>query len=440
MSRFGIVVALLSIVTVVSLVAFANDRHPVHATHTCLSHPGAFRLDSYEALTSGGNSWRSLYSRSMELAAHNQLVPDVPSFALDHAEVGSRSDGSANIDRAYIPPVLLKAIGWVESGWIQACPSVPYGTVGPVLVSHDYGYGIMQITTGMQNLTGVPTLDQVMIAGHYGFNIARGAQILMDKWNAAPEQRPVVGQRAQDRVESWYYALWDYNGFAFINHPLNPIFDPLRAPYRCDGTQNRGAYPYQELVFGCMKNPPVIFDVPLWDPVSATLPDLTNPAFTGPMSIANWEACAVHFACAPMDIPIPTPTHIDVTEPAASRAEVIGAPEISVLTEFEFFLTKGEVSNPRLVNVVNTGTGPLVWKLVRSDTWIKLSRANGVALGTDVGPLPSGFTFHVDTSEMEAGVHVGEIRIRSRMPNETKVIKVEVVVNIYTFIPGVIVN
>ena len=158
------------------------------------------------------------------------------------------------------------------------------------------------------------------------------------------------------------------------------------------------------------------------------------------MSIANWEACAVHFACAPMDIPIPTPTHIDVTEPVVSRVEVIGAPEISAPTEFEFFLTKGEVSNPKLVNVVNTGTGPLVWKLVRSDTWIKLSRANGVALGTDVGPLPSGFTFHVDTSDMEAGVHVGEIRIRSRMPNETKVIKIEVLVNIYTFIPGVIVN
>ena len=118
MSRFGIAVALLSIVAAVSLVALANERHPAHATHTCLSHPGAFRLDSYEALTSGGNSWRTLYSRSMELAAHNQLVPDVPSFALDPAEVGSRSDGSAVLTgHTYRPFYLRRSAGLRAVGY-----------------------------------------------------------------------------------------------------------------------------------------------------------------------------------------------------------------------------------------------------------------------------------------------------------------------------------
>ena len=57
-----------------------------------------------------------------------------------------------------IPPVLLKAIAWIESGWAQASydPPVQYGQVGPVLSSHDCGYGIMQVTSGMQNVSGVP--------------------------------------------------------------------------------------------------------------------------------------------------------------------------------------------------------------------------------------------------------------------------------------------
>ena len=52
----------------------------------------------------------------------------------------------------------------------------------------------MQVTSGMQNLTGIPNLDQAMIGGHYAFNIARGARILAEKWNLAPEFRPDRGQ------------------------------------------------------------------------------------------------------------------------------------------------------------------------------------------------------------------------------------------------------
>ena len=58
---------------------------------------------------------------------------------------------------------------------------VHYGALGPTLVSHDCGYGITQVTTGMQNISGVPNVEQSMIGGHYAFNIARGAQILVDE-------------------------------------------------------------------------------------------------------------------------------------------------------------------------------------------------------------------------------------------------------------------
>ncbi|NIN67101.1 MAG: hypothetical protein GTO63_20880, partial [Anaerolineae bacterium] len=126
---------------------------------------------------------------------------------------------------------LLKAIAWIESSWAQADWSVPYGGIGPVLISSSCAYGIMQVLSGMENTTGVPNLDQAMIGGHYAFNIARGARILAQKWNYAPSHRPIVGNRNPEIVEDWYYAVWSYHGFTFRNHPLNPDYSPSRPAY-----------------------------------------------------------------------------------------------------------------------------------------------------------------------------------------------------------------
>src|SRR3990172_8717463 len=209
------------------------------------SAAGPFPFEAYEAA-----DYRNTYARSLELAGFNQLFPEHEGFALPRLESGDRAAGSSQTVDPYIPPVILKSIAWIESGWAQASydPLVQYGEVGPALISHDCGYGIMQVTSGMQNVTGVPNLDQVMIGGHYAFNMARGARILADKWNMAPEFRPVVGNRDPNIIENWYFALWGYNGFAFKNHPLNPVYDPNRAPYTC--VEDRAGYPYQELVLG----------------------------------------------------------------------------------------------------------------------------------------------------------------------------------------------
>jgi hypothetical protein len=210
--------------------------------------------------------------------------------------------------------VLLKAIAWIETA-AQAShdPLVQYGEVGPALISNDCGYGIMQVTSGMQNVTGVPTLDQAMIGGHYAFNIARGARILADKWNLAPEYRPYVGSRNTTIIEDWYYALWAYNGFAFKNHPLNrDLYDPYRPPYRCDAPPRYPdgtpyAYPYQEKVLGCVANPPWRGGSPLWPAQPVHLPNLADPAFRQPLDPANWNACSQSFQCGPMNIPTPNP-------------------------------------------------------------------------------------------------------------------------------------
>ncbi len=202
------------------LVAFHAGARPAGATHLCGntgSSQGPFDLQAYEDA-----DWQTTYGRTLVLAGLDKLFADVPGFDLPQLETGGRSAGSGQLTNPYIPPTLLKAIAWIESSWAQADYSVPYGAVGPALISHDCGYGIMQITSGMQNTSGAPSLGQAMIGGHYAFNIARGARILAEKWNAAPTYRPIVGNRDRTIVENWYYAVWSYNGFSFKNHPLNP--------------------------------------------------------------------------------------------------------------------------------------------------------------------------------------------------------------------------
>ncbi len=276
-----------------------SSSSPALATHICGntgSPAGPFNIQAYEAA-----DWRTTYARTLELAGFNQLLPDVPNFNLPLLEYGPRSSGSGDQRAPYIPPTILKAIAWIESSWVQADWSVPYGSVGPALISHDCGYGLTQVTSGMQNGSGVPSLDQVMIGGHYGFNIARGARILAEKWNLAPNYRPLVGNRDPNIVENWYYAVWSYNGFGFSNHPLNPSFNLLRSPYLCNGTQPRSNYPYQELILGCVANPPVVGGTRLWDPLPVTLPSLSDPA----LSLDRWNACSGSFNCAGMDMPTP---------------------------------------------------------------------------------------------------------------------------------------
>jgi hypothetical protein len=247
----------------------------------------------------------------------------------------------------------------------------------------------MQVTSGMQNVAGVPNLDQAMIGGHYAFNIARGARILAGKWNMAPEYRPIVGNRDPNVIENWYFALWGYNGFAFKNHPLNPAYDPNRVPYSCgpegDGFgHDRAAYPYEELVLGCVAHPPVRNGTPLWDAVEVHLPDLNDPQFAGPLSTANWDACSFELQCAPLDIPTPNANHVDPTVPGVARSEVLGTPVLQVSQDvigLPTYPPGGEVQ----VTVSNPGSGLLVWRATSSALWLKVSRPEGVSPGADLG-------------------------------------------------------
>lgn len=187
---------------------------------------------------------------AFDRAANGELPPNYPQIP---ASTGVQT----------VPPSVLKAVGWVESNWRQFTPG------GRPLLSFDFGYGIMQITSGMAGAFGSTqgSLDagtQSLIASNYTYNIAYGARMLAQKWAGAPQ----VGNGDPTVVEDWYYALWAYNGWGWVNNPNNPRFTRQGTPATHPST-----YPYQERVLYLVAHPPKDRDGnPLWQPVPVTLP------------------------------------------------------------------------------------------------------------------------------------------------------------------------
>ena len=346
---------------------------------------------------------RSLYMKAMDLAGYDMLFPKDPFFSQPSIEMGTRANRTKAPD-VYVPPTLLKAVSWIESTTSQGAAALPFGAIGPALVSFDCGFGIAQVTSGMTaplGEAGQPTDQQALVATHFAYNIGRGAAILIDKWNAAPDARPIVGIDTNSDphiVVNWYYAVWSYNGFTGpganrSNHPLDPVYGSWpRTPYSCgsatDGLgHNRSNYPYQELVYGCAANPPVVQGKPLWNPLQATLPDLKNPYWRAPLDLANFQ-----YPYDKMDLPTPKPAHQDPTpkpDPAA-RLAVLGAPKLSVDRPIVLVNVRpGESASPADVHISNTGTGIVPWRVSATKSWVRFSLQAGVAVGTDLTCLPA---------------------------------------------------
>ena len=401
------------------LLHLLSSGSPASASHLCSSTGspfGPFDIESYEAA-----DYRDVYARTFELAAFNQLFPEHDGFAMSELESGQRADGSGQKVDPYIPPVILKSIGYLESGWAQASysPLVQYGEIGPVLSSHDCGYGLMQITSGMQNISSVPNLDQAMIGSHFGFNIARGAAILAGKWNFSPEVRPIVGARDPTLIEDWYYAIWGYNGFAFSNHPLNPAYQPSRVEFSCGATgdgfgHDRTQYPYQELVLGCAERPPIRVGQQLWEPQEVHLPDLADPAFAGPLKVENWNSCSYSLDCAAMDMPTPNSNNQDPTGLSVTREEVIGEPVMALSSAGVSVTLSSDAAVTGLeFGVLNTRTGLLGFQVLTDVSWLKAATPVGVALGDDLGGDDGTVRLTVNPAGLAPGQHIGRAKISS---------------------------
>lgn len=235
-------------------------------------------------------------SRAEERAGHILLTTD-PDFKVPDLE--TQPDGDGGKVAAYVPPTLLKAIGWIESGWRQASFSTPRGSTGPTVTSTSCAYGLMQILSGMQ-IEGTPTPKQRKIGTEYLANIAAAVQLLAIKWNLAPDTLPAVLPRNPRVLEDWYYAVWAYHCYGDVcdalgirNNPDDPALKWPRPMYNSPEQLASGGqftftdYPYQELVYGVIAHPPKVNGAPLWSPLPVVLPPKGTVGFPEPRSFLH---------------------------------------------------------------------------------------------------------------------------------------------------------
>jgi hypothetical protein len=426
---------------VASLVAATLALQPSHAAKAdgC-AFP--FTPTTYEGLRD-----RQLFLDTIELASFDMLFPGDPYFGLPPIEVGSRAS-DRQTEPGKVPPTLLKAIAYIESSIAQGAGTTPFGSIGDALIAFDCGHGVTQVTTGMTIPTGEAgrgSPEQALVATHFAYNIARGARILIDKWNEAPEEIPVAGFDTGGHpalIENWYFAVWNYNGFTGpganrSNHPMDPIYGSWpRTPYSCgpqsDGLgHNRSNYPYQELVIGCATNPPVVDGVPLWQAQPVSLPDLNNPSVSQPLALENFV-----FPYTRMDIPTSQPFHLDQTPapPASLRDTIVGNPSIAVSDPIlNVGYTDGAGSTTQIVDVFNVGSGVLAWYAVSSAPWLQILPYTGVAVGLDYACNPGApcdraghMEITVDPEQLPAGVTEGQIVLQALGTTQMQVINVHV--------------
>jgi hypothetical protein len=101
-----------------------------------------------------------------------------------------------------IPPEILYGIAYQESGWRQ------FDSNGNPLIGYDgIGIGMMQISSYWH------LYDRERLKYDIDYNIAAGADILMDKWWNTPS----IGNDALSCYEHWFYATWAYNGWVAHN-------------------------------------------------------------------------------------------------------------------------------------------------------------------------------------------------------------------------------
>lgn len=434
--------AVLAFAAALAFIAFAapaSGQSGIVCSRTGGGEP--YRFQSWE-----GERSRSLILDAQSLAAANRLFPDDPEFALPALEIGL-GDESAEDPAAAIPAPILYAIGWIESKANQTALDVDYGDSGPALVSSDCGYGVMQVTTGFINDDERPTRWESLVGSHFAYNVAAGAKILADKWNDT--FFPVVGIRDPRYIESWYYAIWSYNGWAGANHPGGPEVDQFRSsPYPCN--ERRNGYPYQELVLGCIINPPEVDGIELWPSSPVQLPDPGLLFNSGPLDhghfLNGWTDLRRSvsprgdgpFSLMNMSLPSAAVTYADegaaARSPADARARVLGEPRLSLPAQTVHLGSGAASGRIGVIVIANAGSGLLPWRVRHAPDWVVLSHDAGVALGDDrnwpAAPSrrASRLEIRADAAGVVPGAHLQQIRLEAMLPDgsiETRAITVE---------------
>jgi MYXO-CTERM domain-containing protein len=225
---------------------------------------------------SGSNSDAATIMQTFDTISQRQGAADLP--AIDTLETGPARERSD----AQFPCRLMPAIGATESSITQFCTESNL-----TVISFDCGFGIMQVTSGAASYPGIQSREDI--------NIAAGADILAQKWNGNESFGGQFGESDPTIVESWYFAVWAYNGFVYSNNPNNPDNPATRPPFNGPSSLSRGSYPYQELVWGYLHNPEERDGEQMWEPIEVSYPD-NVPDQSGLFSV---------------QLALPEPTHTD---------------------------------------------------------------------------------------------------------------------------------
>jgi hypothetical protein len=374
-----------------------------------------FVIEGFEA-----DKARSVYLQTQALAATNRLLPEDDEFVLPPLKVGEDRQESAG---ASVPVQLLHAISWIESKIAHAAYDVPWGTVGAVKLSPDCGYGIMQVTSTIDNDGGLPSRYEALAISHFAYNIAAGAGILAEKWNE--DYIPVVGESDPSFLESWYFALWAYNGWAWVNHPGNPAYDPGRTPYDCDDDRSDWSdYPYQEKVLGCVINPPVVDGQRLWEPHPVILPDIATQTAPGGALDPDHFGLSFDQMRERMSMSLPTgalPANVTARAVELGREALLGNPALDSLPD-ELELSSGELSQRgATLMIANAGSGLLGWRVVSAPSWLAIGLQASVALGSGYdftsGPQPAVIPISAAAGGVPEGSHRGQITLELYYPD-----------------------
>jgi hypothetical protein len=221
-----------------------------------------------------------------------------PSLELPPEHAG---DGTTVVQPGYVPSMILRAIAFAESSWHQSSYETPRGRAGPTLVSTGCAYGLMQIASGM-SIASTPTNTQQLIGSDFRANAEAGAQLLAKNWNSDASTIPVYGRHDPHVVEDWYFAIWAYHCFGDTcssygahDDPDDPSLPWPRPVYNAQqqtGSTSLSAtdYPYEELIFGLVENPPAIDGHQQWPSIALQLPPHGAVGFPKPHSVSEASA------------------------------------------------------------------------------------------------------------------------------------------------------
>ncbi|MFD7653588.1 hypothetical protein ACFV4N_06370 [Actinosynnema sp. NPDC059797] len=237
-------------------------------------------------------------------AMATQPTPLQAEWAADRAVLGTleNTDGaqamfpSIPLDGGQkVPPQILLGIMAQESNlWQAARFALPGVSANPLIGNYfglaiynedggddwdihwddaDCGYGITQVTDGMRmagregdHASALPANQQRAIALDHKTNIARGLQIVQEKWNQTRAAGLVVNNGNPRKIENWFFAVWAYNsgfnankgdgspwGVGWTNNPINPRYPANRLPFlefsQADAVRPN-LWPYPEKVMG----------------------------------------------------------------------------------------------------------------------------------------------------------------------------------------------